>query len=118
MRILAAIQGTFYLVTGIWPLIHIDSFLAVTGEKTDLWLVHTVGVLVAVIGLALCLAAYRNEVHASIVLLAIGSAAGLATIDVVFTWRGVISRIYLADAVTELVLIVFWLLVRPKSKKY
>lgn len=31
-----AVQGTFYLATGIWPLVHIESFVAVTGPKTDL----------------------------------------------------------------------------------
>lgn len=50
LSVVAALQGLFYLATGVWPLIHIDSFLAVTGSKTDLWLVYTVGLLVSVVG--------------------------------------------------------------------
>jgi hypothetical protein len=44
---LAARQGVYYLLTGVWPLPSIGSFQRVTGPKTDLWLVRTVGVLVA-----------------------------------------------------------------------
>ena len=46
-------QGLFYLTSGIWPLIDMPSFEAVTGRKTDKWLVKTVGLLVAVSGSAL-----------------------------------------------------------------
>lgn len=38
-------QGLFYLTSGIWPLIDMPSFEAVTGRKTDKWLVKTVGLL-------------------------------------------------------------------------
>lgn len=33
------IQGCYYLITLIWPLVHIKSFMAVTGYKRDVWLV-------------------------------------------------------------------------------
>jgi hypothetical protein len=35
LRMLAFIQGTYFAGTGIWPLIHMKSSLAVTGSKTD-----------------------------------------------------------------------------------
>jgi hypothetical protein len=35
-------------MTGLWPLVSIGTFQQVTGPKTDLWLVKTVGVLIAV----------------------------------------------------------------------
>lgn len=47
MRTLAFLQGTYYLLTGVWPFASMGTFLAVTGPKTDLWLVRTVGALVA-----------------------------------------------------------------------
>jgi hypothetical protein len=46
----ATTQAAYYLMTGLWPLFHRRSFEAVTGPKTDYWLVRTVGVLVAAIG--------------------------------------------------------------------
>ena len=79
-----------------------------TGPKVDLWLVKTVGVLVAVIGVVLTLAGYRRRVSAEIGLLAAGGAAGLAGIDTVYSLRGRISKIYLLDAVVEVILAVAW----------
>ena len=46
--VLAWVQAGYFVVTGVWPIVHMRSFLAVTGPKTDLWLVKTIGVLVTV----------------------------------------------------------------------
>src|SRR5689334_22911224 len=59
---LATIQGLYFLATGVWPLFHIESFLAVTGPKTDLWLVQTVAALLVVAGGVLLIAAARGHV--------------------------------------------------------
>jgi energy-converting hydrogenase Eha subunit E len=104
----ALVQGAYYLVTGIWPLVSIASFQFVTGPKTDLWLVKTVGVLIAVIGVGLLIAAYRRRTTLEIRLIAIGSALGLIAIDVGYVFLDVIPPIYLLDAVVELVLVVWW----------
>jgi hypothetical protein len=68
-RAIAGTQGTYFLLTGVWPLLHMRSFLTVTGPKTDLW---------------------------------------LAAIDVIYVTRGVISRIYLADAALEALILMAW----------
>lgn len=116
-RRLAQAQGVFYVLTGIWPLLHLPSFIAVTGPKTDLWLVQTVGALIAVVGAAVWAAARRREVVGEIVFLAAGSAGALAAVDVVFVLRDVILPIYLADAVVELGLVTAWLLVWARRKR-
>ncbi len=105
----ATVQGLFYLATGVWPLIDIESFMAVTGQKTDVWLVYTVGVLVAAIGIVLLMSARSGRITPEVASLAILSAAGLTAIDVIFVVRGVILPIYLTDAVVELLLIGWWL---------
>jgi hypothetical protein len=110
---LALVQGIYFLATGIWPLVSIDTFQAVTGEKHDLWLVHTVGVLVAAIGLVLLVSGWRRTVSPELALLAVGSALALAGIDVLYVARGVIDRIYLLDAVVEAVLILLWVAAWP-----
>src|SRR5439155_1261135 len=93
-----AVQGVFYLATGVWPLVHIESFVAVTGPKTDLWLVYTVGALIAVVGLVFLTAARAGRVTRDIALLGVGCAAALTAIDVIFVTRQVIDQIYFADA--------------------
>jgi len=81
----------------------------VTGPKTDLWLVKTVGALVAVVGAALFLDAIRGGVSGGIVLLGAASAAALGTVDVNYVSRGVISKVYLLDAAVEAVIALLWL---------
>ena len=115
-RLLATLQGAYFLATGVWPLVHMESFLAVTGDKTDLWLVQTVGVLVAVAGGVLVLAAASGRVTWEILLLAVGSALGLAAIDVTFVTADEIPRVYLADAAAEGVFVVWWLAVAVRGR--
>lgn len=101
IRAVIAAQGALYVATGVWPLLHMASFEAVTGPKTDDWLVHTVGLLLAVIGAALLAAAARRAVDGLVVALAVGIALSLAVIEVVYVANGTIARIYLVDAAIE-----------------
>ena len=105
---LAIAQGAYYALTGLWSLLHIRSFQAITGPKTDLWLVKTVGVLVTVIGGTLVLGGARRRCASELAALAAGSAAGLAGIDTVYVTKRRISPIYLLDAVVEVVLLGLW----------
>src|SRR5437588_3811431 len=98
------VQGAYYFVTGVWPLVSIETFQMVTGPKTDHlvtgreadhWLVMTVGVLVAAIAVAMLLAAWRKENPIEIAILAVASAAGLTGIDLIYVVRDVIAPIYL-----------------------
>ena len=104
-------QGLYFLVTAIWPLVSMRTFEAVTGPKTDKWLVKTVSSLIGVIGLALLLAAYRGLVSEEIALMAAGSAAVLGLIDVIYVSKGVIARVYLLDALAEAVIVAAWFIV-------
>lgn len=106
----ALAQGVYYLATGVWPLVHMPSFTWITGPKLDVWLVRTAGALITAISLPLLVAGVRGMVTPEIVLLAIGAAIGLTAIDVYYSLKGVISKVYLVDAAAEIVLIALWLL--------
>jgi hypothetical protein len=108
MTALAIVQGSYYLITGLWAIVHIESFQKITGPKTDVWLVKTVGLLLAVIGAGLLLAAYRQQFDPALMLVAIGSAAALLLIELVYVAKRTISRIYLLDAAIEAALIACW----------
>ena len=105
---LARLQAVFYIVTGIWPIVSIRSFEAITGPKVDRWLVKTVGILVAIIESALALASRRRAFPPEVVLVAAASAGALATIDTVYVAKRRISPVYLLDAVAELALVAGW----------
>ena len=102
-------QGAYFLVTGLWPLLHMRSFLAVTGPKHDLWLVNTVGALVAVTGAVLLTAAAGDRLTPDLRRLAGGSAFALGAVDVIYSWRRRIPPVYLVDGVAEAALLAFWL---------
>lgn len=97
-----AAQGIYYLVTGIWPLVSMDTFELVTGPKIEHWLVHTVSFLALVIGGSLVAAAKTGEDGRSIRGLALGAAAAFASIDLFYVSVGRISMVYLLDAAAEL----------------
>ncbi len=109
MRTVAFLQGSYYVLSGVWPLLHLRSFLRVTGPKTDVWLVRTIGSLIALIGGTLVMAAVQDRFVPALLLLGAGSCAVLATVDVVFVLRRTISRVYLLDAVPELGLLACWI---------
>jgi len=110
------VQGTYFLATGLWPLLSIETFQMVTGQKTDHlgtergdhWLVITIGVLVIAISASLLLAAWQRILYPQTIVLAIGSLIGLTAIDVIYVYRGAIPPIYLLDAGIELMLLGCW----------
>ena len=113
----ALAQGLYYLATALWSLFSVGTFQKVTGPKTDVWLVKTVGVLVAAIGGALSLAAFRRTQTPEIGLLGAGSAGGLAGIDTYYAAKGRISAVYGLDALAELVFLGCWIYVLVRGKR-
>lgn len=111
----AVAQGAYYVATGVWPLVSMRSFLKVTGPKTDLWLVKTVGGLVGVIGGVLLVAGLRRRVVPELKLLGAGSAAALAAVEGFYVLRRRIPVIYLADAAAEAVLLAMWAAAKPAA---
>lgn len=107
-RWVAFAQSAEYVTTGVWPLLSIKSFEAITGPKADRWLVRTVGILVTVSGTAIALAAVRRRITPEIALLGAGSAAGLGAIDAWYSLRGRISLVYLADAFVQAAFLAGW----------
>jgi hypothetical protein len=99
-RITNLCQGLYYLVTGVWPLIAVDSFMLVTGLKIDTWLVKMVALLSITNGLAL-IAASRSGQPA--LFINYGTAISFLIIDTYYYFKGTISPVYLVDAAIELI---------------
>lgn len=102
---LANIQGSYFIFTGSWPLLHLSSFLEMTGSKTDIWLIKTVSLLLISIGISLILLSKRND-RESFFALAGLSALSLAIIDFYYASTGTISGIYFLDGVIEIVFLI------------
>jgi hypothetical protein len=94
------LQGAYYFLTGVWPLLNRRSFEAVTGPKQDFWLAQTVGAITAAVGVTLLDGARRSPTPETRIL-AIGTASGFAAIDLIYGARRRISAVYLLDAVLQ-----------------
>jgi hypothetical protein len=114
------VQGIYFLLTGLWPLVSIETFQMVTGKKTDHlvtgneadhWLVNTVGALVTAIGIVFVSAAWSRRANFDVALLGISVAIALIAVDVVYVARGAISSVYLVDALLELAFVILWAIV-------
>lgn len=115
-RTVALSQGAYFVATGVWPILHLRSFEAITGPKLEGWLVKTVGGLIGVIGGVITAAGARRRVTPEIRWLAAGAAGALALIDIVYVAKRRISPVYLLDAVPELGLIAAWALSAARAR--
>ena len=106
LRLVLALQAAYYCATGLWPWISMGTFEAVTGPKTDDWLVQTVGALVVAIGLALGVAAWKRARSAAVLTLAAATAVAFSLVDVTFVLSGTILPISLGDPVAEAVILI------------
>lgn len=115
-NILLGTQSAYYLLTGLWPLVHMVSFMEISGYKTDIWLVKTVGALILCAGLTFLAEIYLRESSSAVVFMAISVAAGLLGIDIYYSLNGVISKVYLVDAFIQFLFAAAWaaFLVRTK----
>ena len=102
-------QSTYIFITAAWPILDIESFMAVTGYKTDIWLVKTVGALL--IPIAACLSMYlfiRSDIRPAIVLGTLTSISFL-TIDFYYALSDVISDVYMVDGIVQLFFLAAWI---------
>lgn len=110
IRWIPFIQGIYLLVTALWPLLHINSFMSVTGYKTDLWLVKTVSVLLFPLAIIVFSASKPlkqvSMYHATVV---ITGTAGLAIVELIYYFNGTIAWVYLVDAMIQLLFMIWWI---------
>jgi hypothetical protein len=114
--IVARTQSAYHVATGLFPFASRRGFEAVTGPKTEWWLVLTVGALTSVVGVSLGGAALKGRLTPETTALAVGTAASLGAIDVVYSSRRQISPIYLLDAVAQAALLGGWLAARSEAQ--
>jgi hypothetical protein len=102
-------QAVYYGSTALAPFISRTAFERITGPKREWWLVLTISALVGAIAAALAASA-RNEPGKEMVILGAGTAAGMASIDIIYAAQGRISPVYLLDAAIQIPLGTAWLL--------
>jgi hypothetical protein len=105
----AKLQGGYYVLTGMWPVLSRRSFEAVTGRKQDFWLARTVGLLAAAVGAGLLQSARaRRGVPEELRTTAACAAIAFVAVDVIGVAAGRIRPVYLVDAAAEVALLGLW----------
>ncbi|HEY1956462.1 MAG TPA: hypothetical protein VGH28_12645 [Polyangiaceae bacterium] len=104
-RRLAFAQGALYFASGLWPIVHLRSFEAVTGRKRDKWLVKANGAILACVGLSLMRSGRREPART----LGLTTATAIAAVESFYAARGKIGRPYAVDAAVELAIAAGWL---------
>jgi len=111
VRIVLWIQSIYYFLTALWAIIDINSFMWVTGPKTDVWLVKTVAVLLLAISLSLFAHLFTKSNKWPVIILCAGCCIFLAFIDFYYAGKHTISRVYFLDGIAEIILFLAWLLI-------
>ena len=117
-RFLLWFQGIYTLLTALWPLIDIQSFMWATGPKTDIWLVKTVGVCLTAIALSLLSSLFVPSHPLPSIVLGGCTAVGMACIDFYYTFTDTISAIYLWDGLLEIVFAITWIYLAIKVRYF
>lgn len=117
-RLTLWVQAIYYLITAVWPLVDIDSFMQVTGPKVDVWLVKTVAALLVPVSFCFFLHLFIRTNPWPVIILAAGCCIGLAAIDFYYVSQGRISEIYLADGIAEVLLLLAWVYIGITNMKF
>ena len=102
------VQGGYTLLTALWGLIDIDSFMLVTGPKVDTWLVKTVSVTLVAISVTLILHVLVFSDPLPAIVLGFLTSAGLAVIDFYYSGIGRIGLVYALDGLVEGIFALVW----------
>jgi hypothetical protein len=117
IRVLIGVQATYIFLTALWPLIDIHSFMLVTGYKTDVWLVKTVGALLIPISLTMGSYLIIRADERPLIILGGGTAVSFICVDFYYALGDVISDIYLLDGVLQIGFVAAWIYVLATHKK-
>lgn len=120
-RRLAIAHGAIYVVSGLWPVVNIRSFMWATGPKIDQWLVKTVGLLLASSGFVMLNSIANNQrkeeqrsakasVSDELAQIALSQCLILGSVSLFYSLRKRISKIYLLDSLMEYSLALGWVL--------
>lgn len=101
-RIIMLLQGIYYVATGLWPLVHLGSFEAITGPKVDRFTLRSTALLIVIVGALLMLASRKNNPDPGFTALGAATAVGLASVEAVHVRK--VRPVYRLEAIGEIML--------------
>ena len=111
-------QSVYMLLTAIWPIVDIQSFMFISGYKTDIWLVKTVGALLIPVSLTLGSFLFiRSADLRQAILLGSSTCVAFICIDFYYALNDVILDIYLVDGVLQILFLLNWIFILTRLKE-
>jgi hypothetical protein len=113
-------QSVFITLVALWALLDIESFMWVTGPKTDIWLVKTVSVLGLCVGITLLASYFYREITRPVLCLTLCTPLGFTFLDVYYYLQGTIKWTYLIDAGLQLIILIGYVIIlsRPGTNNF
>ena len=109
--IMYLIQGVYLLIIALWPLLHLSSFLTITGIESDSWMLRTTGVYVLAVSFCLLLSYYLRKYSWPVTIMAIMTAVGCLYMDGYYYYRHdqLPLTVYIVDFVVQLAFVICWI---------
>jgi hypothetical protein len=105
-------QGTYYVLTGIWPLAHFSSFSRAVALAVNPFQAQAFGAVLIVIGAHLLEAARRESPDASATLLGLAVAGAVSVVNMIWLPRlGTVSALWgdlLIEVAIAVTLVIFY----------
>jgi len=115
-RWLLAGQGAYYVLTGLWPLVHFSSFATVMSQHINPFQAQAFGAVIAVLGGSLMEAARREPPGPFPTLLGAAIASAIALVSLWWLPRLAATSILWIDLVLEVAIAVGLILFYPRSQ--
>ncbi len=108
-RYLILAHGGYLCIGGLWPLIHMDSFEAVTGPKVDEFLVRSIALILLLTAAVLFSQLHGKELELSAVIMGMGISLILGSIAIISAALGYIRAVYFLDGALHVLFGIGWL---------
>jgi peptidoglycan/LPS O-acetylase OafA/YrhL len=115
-RRVLVVQGCYYLLTGIWPLVHFNSFADAVALAINPFQAQVFGAVIAVVGGSLIEAGRRGPPAAATTALGIAVAGAIAMVSLLWLPRQSATSALWIDLAIEIVFAVVLVLLYPKAQ--
>lgn len=113
-RVAMIVQGTYYILTGLWPLAHFSSFSRAVALQVNPFQAQAFGAVLVIIGAHLLEAGRREPPGASATLLGIAVAGAIAVIDLVWLPRLAVPSALWGDLLAEVAIAIALVIFYPR----
>ncbi len=107
-------QGAYYVITGLWPLVHFPSFAEVVGQQINPFQAQAFGAVIIVVGAALIEAARREPPGAYPTMLGTAVASAIAIVSLFWLPRSATSSGLWLDFIVEVAIAAALILLYPR----